>query len=236
MPRLRMGFFAGTALVAATSLSGAQGTVVPASQMPSAGMCRVWVSGVPAARQAAQTDCATARANAPANARILYGPQQNGLRVNDPRNAGYDPRRDPRSPSYDPRYDPRTGQEAGRRTCLDSNRDGICDDRQGERQDRRTEKQRRKWEKEREKDERKRDKQWNKSRKHGDGDDHDGDHHDGDDDDNDNDDRDHDRRRGHDDDEHGRRDRRGDATTACLDLNRDGVCDINQGNRRVRFP
>ena len=235
MPRLRMGFFAGAVLVAATSLSGAQGTVVPASQMPSAGMCRVWVNGVPAARQAAQTDCATARANAPANARILYGPQQNGLRVNDPRNAGYDPRRDPRSPSYDPRYDPRTGQEAGRRTCLDSNRDGICDDRQGERQDRRTEKQRRKWEKEREKDERKRDKQWNKSRKHGDGDDHDGDHHDGDDDDDD--DRDHDRRRGHDDDdEHGRRDRRGDATTGCLDLNRDGVCDINQGNRRVRFP
>lgn len=46
---------------------------VPPGQRPPAGMCRVWIEGVPAGRQPAVTDCATARATAPLNSRIIFG-------------------------------------------------------------------------------------------------------------------------------------------------------------------
>ena len=36
-------------------------------------MCRVWLDGVPADRQPAPTDCATAMRNRPPNARIIFG-------------------------------------------------------------------------------------------------------------------------------------------------------------------
>ena len=46
---------------------------VPPGQRPAAGMCRIWINGVPPGRQPAATDCATAQANLPLNARIIYG-------------------------------------------------------------------------------------------------------------------------------------------------------------------
>lgn len=46
---------------------------VPTSYRPPAGMCRVWIDGVPAAQQPAPTDCATAVRNKPANGRVVYG-------------------------------------------------------------------------------------------------------------------------------------------------------------------
>lgn len=46
---------------------------IPPGQMPPAGMCRVWIDGVPPGRQPAPTDCATALATRPANARVIYG-------------------------------------------------------------------------------------------------------------------------------------------------------------------
>lgn len=46
---------------------------VPPGQRPPEGMCRVWIEGVPAGRQPAVTDCATARATAPLNSRIIFG-------------------------------------------------------------------------------------------------------------------------------------------------------------------
>ncbi len=46
---------------------------VPPGQRPPAGMCRVWVDGVSPGRQPRPTDCATARATAPLNSRIIYG-------------------------------------------------------------------------------------------------------------------------------------------------------------------
>ena len=46
---------------------------VPPGQRPPAGMCRVWIDGVPPGQQPAPTDCATAAATRPANARIIYG-------------------------------------------------------------------------------------------------------------------------------------------------------------------
>ena len=46
---------------------------VPASARPPAGMCRIWLPNVPASKQAAPTDCATAVRNRPANARVIFG-------------------------------------------------------------------------------------------------------------------------------------------------------------------
>jgi hypothetical protein len=46
---------------------------VPPGQWPSPGRCRVWIDGVPAGRQPAETDCATARRTVPRNGRVLEG-------------------------------------------------------------------------------------------------------------------------------------------------------------------
>jgi hypothetical protein len=46
---------------------------IPKDYRPPAGMCRVWVDGVPAAQQPAPTDCASAVRNKPANGRVIYG-------------------------------------------------------------------------------------------------------------------------------------------------------------------
>ncbi len=65
---LALGAVAPCALVA-QARSAAQET----STKPPPGMCRIWVDGVPAAKQPAPTDCATALKNKPANGRVLFG-------------------------------------------------------------------------------------------------------------------------------------------------------------------
>src|ERR1700730_15970051 len=47
--------------------------VVPPGFFPPAGMCRIWINGVPAGQQPAPTDCASAVRNRPANGRVLFG-------------------------------------------------------------------------------------------------------------------------------------------------------------------
>lgn len=47
-------------------------TPIPKAYLPPAGMCRIWVDNVPAARQPAPTDCATAIRNKPPNARVIF--------------------------------------------------------------------------------------------------------------------------------------------------------------------
>jgi hypothetical protein len=64
---------------------------VPKGMMPPSGKCRVWMDGVPATRQPAPTDCATALRKKPANARVIYGPN-----TVEARQAGLDPARDRR--------------------------------------------------------------------------------------------------------------------------------------------
>jgi hypothetical protein len=49
---------------------------VPPGFYPPAGMCRIWVNGVPAAQQPAPTDCASAVRNRPANGKVLFGDDQ----------------------------------------------------------------------------------------------------------------------------------------------------------------
>ena len=65
------------ALFAGASAAEAQVAIaardVPPGQRPPAGMCRIWIDGVPPGRQPPVMDCATARARAPHNARIIYG-------------------------------------------------------------------------------------------------------------------------------------------------------------------
>jgi len=52
---------------------GSREQIVPPGFYPPAGMCRVWINGVPAGQQPAPTDCASAVRNRPANARVLFG-------------------------------------------------------------------------------------------------------------------------------------------------------------------
>lgn len=47
--------------------------IVPPRFYPPAGMCRIWINGVPAAQQPAPTDCASAVRNRPANGKVLFG-------------------------------------------------------------------------------------------------------------------------------------------------------------------
>ena len=47
--------------------------VVPPGFFPPAGMCRIWINGVPAGQQPAPTDCASAVRNRPVNGRVLFG-------------------------------------------------------------------------------------------------------------------------------------------------------------------
>ena len=46
---------------------------VPPGHRPPAGMCRIWIDGVPPGQQPAPTDCATAVRNRPSNGRVLFG-------------------------------------------------------------------------------------------------------------------------------------------------------------------
>jgi len=47
--------------------------IIPQAFYPPAGMCRIWINEVPAGRQPAPTDCASAVRNRPANGKVLFG-------------------------------------------------------------------------------------------------------------------------------------------------------------------
>lgn len=73
-------------VAATTATASAQGrgkntNGVPPGLRPPAGMCRVWIDGVPAGRQPAITDCATAQAQLRPNSRIIYGDGTRALRT-----------------------------------------------------------------------------------------------------------------------------------------------------------
>jgi hypothetical protein len=68
---IALGLFVATTAQGQRPESASQ--VVPPNLRPPAGMCRVWVNGVPAERQPAPTDCASALRNRPPNARVIFG-------------------------------------------------------------------------------------------------------------------------------------------------------------------
>lgn len=53
---------------------------IPKEYRPPAGMCRIWIDGVPPSQQPAPTDCASAVRNRPANGRVIFGDQKKGDR------------------------------------------------------------------------------------------------------------------------------------------------------------
>jgi hypothetical protein len=205
MQKFRFAVTVGAALVAISATAEAQlaGRVaaIPSSQQIPAGMCQIWIQGVPANRQPAPTDCNTARRNAPANSRVIYGSNQtqSGVYGNrtpggvygstdprldprspqydprlDPRNSQYDPRMDPRSSQYDPRFDPRSGRYDPRYDRRSSRYDPRYDPRNSrDNTDWKAVKEREKAERKAEKE---REKQWKKEHgngKHGGDQDHD---------------------------------------------------------------
>ncbi len=49
---------------------------VPVTFTPPAGLCRIWLDGVPASQQPAPTDCASAIKNRPSSAAVVFGPKR----------------------------------------------------------------------------------------------------------------------------------------------------------------
>lgn len=49
---------------------------IPPGFAPPSGMCRVWIEGVPAEKQSAPTDCATAVKNRPLNGWVIFGDEK----------------------------------------------------------------------------------------------------------------------------------------------------------------
>lgn len=49
---------------------------LPSEFAPPAGMCRIWIDGVPPDRQPAPTDCATAVKNRPLNGRVIFSDEK----------------------------------------------------------------------------------------------------------------------------------------------------------------
>ena len=73
---------------------GTKGGKIPPGQRPPAGMCRIWLEGVPPGQQPAPTDCATAVRNRPANGRVIFGDDYNdGKGKKAKRNGNRDERR-----------------------------------------------------------------------------------------------------------------------------------------------
>lgn len=69
---------AASSLAFATPLM-AQGIFrIPQGQMPPAGMCRIWVDGVPPGRQPAPMNCEVAARRLPGNGHLIYGPRVYG--------------------------------------------------------------------------------------------------------------------------------------------------------------
>ena len=128
-------------LAAAVAPLGAQGTradEVPSGFQPPAGMCRVWLDGVPASQQPAPTDCSSAMRSRPARSKVLIGdrPAAGGLPASafNAGSAAYQGAPASTAPGI-PRARPFADldEAAARRIqhgdlCLDADHDGLCDD------------------------------------------------------------------------------------------------------------
>ncbi|MFN9576412.1 MAG: hypothetical protein ACK6AH_07605, partial [Gemmatimonadota bacterium] len=108
---------------------------VPREYEPPAGLCRVWVDGVPADRQPAPTDCATAVRNRPNNARVIFGANTDAAMTRAKRqlSGGELDTRVEQGPRRDGRRTPPVDDEFLQRLqagdiCIDRNHDGRCDD------------------------------------------------------------------------------------------------------------
>ena len=85
---------------------------VPAGHRPPAGMCRIWLDGVPPGQQPAPTDCTSALRNRPSNGRVIFGDEPKDKdakwRKNDERR---DRKRERTDDVYERRGDERRDEE-----------------------------------------------------------------------------------------------------------------------------
>lgn len=137
------------AAAAASPLSaqgkGTKAGKVPPGHLPPAGMCRIWIEGVPPGQQPAPTDCASAVRNRPANARVIFGSEAERVRRKRDRDDDRHDRRgrrdrndkDSDSDRDTNRNKHEDSDDRNRRRsrdgrlddrCIDANRDGRCDD------------------------------------------------------------------------------------------------------------
>ena len=85
MTRLAMILLFAAAASLGAQAQGGTGDDVPTTHRPPPGMCRIWIDGVPAGRQPAPTDCATAIRRRPPNARVIFGDEVRMQRGGEPR-------------------------------------------------------------------------------------------------------------------------------------------------------
>lgn len=64
---------------------------VPRRYQPPPGMCRIWINGVPAAKQPAPTDCSRALRERPVNGRVVFGENLPRPRTNPSNRGGRKP-------------------------------------------------------------------------------------------------------------------------------------------------
>jgi hypothetical protein len=70
---ISLAFAAAAAAPLSAQGKGQKANDVPPGMRPPAGMCRIWLDGVPPGQQPAPTDCATAVRNRPSNGRVIFG-------------------------------------------------------------------------------------------------------------------------------------------------------------------
>jgi hypothetical protein len=70
---ISLAFAAAAAAPLSAQGKGQKANDIPPGMRPPAGMCRVWLEGVPPGQQPAPTDCATAVRNRPSNGRVIFG-------------------------------------------------------------------------------------------------------------------------------------------------------------------
>lgn len=119
------------------------GRDIPPGHYPPAGMCRIWIDGVPPGQQSAPMKCEDARREVPSNGRVILGdddPRRNrrdeddkrGREDRDRNDDRYDRDRDNdadrRAERRDRERRPRREIRLGERVdCDDRNRDDFCD-------------------------------------------------------------------------------------------------------------
>lgn len=70
---ISLAFAAAAAAPLSAQGKGQRANDIPPGMRPPAGMCRIWLDGVPPGQQPAPTDCATAVRNRPSNGRVIFG-------------------------------------------------------------------------------------------------------------------------------------------------------------------
>jgi hypothetical protein len=73
MIAVSLAFAAAAAAPLSAQGRGQKANDIPPGMRPPAGMCRIWLDGVPPGQQPAPTDCATAVRNRPSNGRVIFG-------------------------------------------------------------------------------------------------------------------------------------------------------------------